>query len=119
MFTAMTRSIANAPPGVTPSAGRRFILAYPCKGERFDGYLMPEDRIAALHDAAGRFECVTADNVARLRALPKLPPPGPFTPRSHRWAGKPDLDYEGPRIRRPGASRHGMVAKHVFKGADQ
>jgi hypothetical protein len=99
MFTAHARSAAEAPVGVkrAPAGAPLFIIPYPCVGEHFDGHLLPEDRIAALHVAAGPYQNFTSVDASRLRALPRLPPPPAFTPRSHRYTGRPTFDYEGPR----------------------
>jgi hypothetical protein len=112
MFTAMTRSAAEAPAGLTRGPAGAFIIPYPCEGEVFDGCLMPEDRIAELHIAAGAYQDISSTDAARLRALPRrLPAPPAFAPRSHRYAGKPTgFDHEGPRAprRKYGAFHHGI-----------
>ena len=68
---------------------------------RFDGHRVAEDKACEMMDAAGRFQDITPDERRALAALPRLPAPPKFAPRSHRYAGQPTgFDHEGPRAPR-------------------
>jgi hypothetical protein len=69
MPTAHARSAAEAPAGLTrgPAGAIPFIISYP-QPYTFDLQLLPEHKIAEAHITAGRFENITAEDVALLRA---------------------------------------------------
>jgi hypothetical protein len=101
---AAAYGVASPSPADRPSRHMPAYPPYPA-AERFTGHRLNETNIAEVHAAASSFQDYISHDVARLRALPKLPPP--FTPRSHRWIGKPVHEHEGPRAtpkRRLGAT---------------
>jgi hypothetical protein len=118
MFTtAHERSAAEAPADVNGRQPALLSSGYPA-AHRFPGYLLSERKLAQLHDAAGSFRNYTLDDVARLRALPQLDPPGPFTPKNRQWVGRAMHEHTGPKTwptkRRLGAL-HRVKTKHQFK----